>query len=463
MPITNIPRATSRVADTAPTSATAPVATSSTTAPAEVSSRAELHGTHFAGSVDGARPRQGGSSSPARAGGASAEGFGLLASLGRATGKQLAAAAFGFALLMPPIVGQVMHPGASPSTAVKSPIAMQLQQKSDVTSGASVRGQLQGAVSKVPGGVGAAREDAIRNVIGVVDRAQLQTQKAHALLSDASRAMESLKRDVCADARMGFVVDLYWFGVPDAHHVYHEGRSDLSQTQAFVSDLDAAATMARAAARNEVSKLLTDESPAFAQLKTTHAHVGHQLDVAKQIEGLANRAGDKLESTAHYITLRNITPQTVTVDDYETRVTKNADGTSSSERVRVGSHEEENPSWRSYSNLALVAKADAEGAIRELNGVIKASRGLFPSTELGRADAKLISVFDFIGQPSFGVWSYDSFSVQDAKRHVQQLEVAGARLVGNIQPEFNRLDTDMNRQITARYDVIAASAVTPRS
>lgn len=149
--------------------------------------------------------------------------------------------------------------------------------------------------------------------------------------------------------------------------------------------------------------------------------------------------------------------------DYETRVTMNADGTSSSERVRVGSHEEENPTWRSYSNLALIAKADAEGAIRELNGLIKGSRDLFPSTDLGRADAHLVTMFDFIGQPSFGLWSYDSFSVRDAERNVQALEVGAARLVGNIQPEFNRLDADMNHQITVRYDGLAAGAATPRS
>ncbi len=431
-------------------------------APTAPAARSELHGTHFAGSVEGSRQRQGGSATSST-GGASAEGFGLLATLGRATGKQLAAAALGFALLMPPIVGQMMHPGTSPSAAVKSPIAMQMQQKSEVTSGASVRGQLQSAVSKVPGGVGAAREDAIRNVISVVDRAHVQAQKGHTLLSDASRTMESLKRDVGADARMGFVVDLYWFGVPDAHHVYHEGNSDLSQTQSFVTDLDAATSAAHASARNEVSKLLADESPAFAQLKTTHAHVGHQLDVAKQIEGLAHRAGDKLETTVQYITMRNMTPETVTVDDYETRVTKNLDGSESSERVLVGSHQEANPTWQNYNSIAMLAKADAEGAIRELNGLITGSRSLFPTTDLGRAAAKLITMFDFIGQPSFGVWSYDSFSVQDAQRNVQQLEVAAARLVGNIQPEFNRLDADMNHQITVRYNGIAEGASTPRS
>jgi hypothetical protein len=452
MPITNDPirRPAFTPLSTSNTANSQPTTTVNATTTAHPTTRSDLHATHFAGTVEGAQRRS--PSSRNSSGSASVEGFSLLAKVKQVTRKQMTMAALGLALLMPPGVGQMLHPGVSPSAAVKSPVAMQMQQKSETQNAASVNAAMQRAVSQVGQGTGAARESAVGNVIGLYTKAQTQAQKAHSLLSDASATMSSLKNEVGVDARMGFVVDLYWFGVPDAHQVFHHGQTDLASAQAFTNDLDAAVKGARTSARGEVSKLLVDESPAFASLKSDHDLTGTRLEVAKKIERLADRAGDKLSAAHTYITLRNITPETIKVDDYTTRtITEN--GQSRTVTEKTGSHEETNPAWSNYNMIAMSAKADAEGAIRELNGTIAGSKSLL-TADLKGVDANVLGVLDFFRQPSFGLWSYDSFNVSDAQSKVKDLEVSAARLVGHIQPRYDSLDTDMNHQIDVRWGAI---------
>jgi hypothetical protein len=287
----------------------------------------------------------------------------------------------------------------------------------------------------------------------VYDNSVKQADKANALLSEADKTMAALRNSVPFDARAGFPVDLYWFGVPKENHVYHQGNRDLKATSSFTNKLDEAVNGARAAARGAVSDLLVDESPAYASLKSEHDLVGAKLDVSKKIVSLADQAGRALDDAERYIRLRNMTSETVTVDDYTTL--ENSDGTTS--QVRSGSHEETNPDWEMYDRFAYRAKRDSEGLIRELNGTVVAASTLLPPSELRQIDANLVGAFGFFREPSFGAWSFDSFSVDDAQRQVQHMEVAGAKLVGQFQGPFDRLDGQVNQQIDTRWQALRGS------
>jgi hypothetical protein len=401
----------------------------------------------------GATAKSGSSTSSSlgrQAGAGSAEGFGLLGRLQQATKKQLAMAAMGFALLLPPTVGQMMHPGVSPEAPVKSPVAMQIAQKSALPDGNSVRQAVQRANSQVPGGTGAAREAALQKSIGLVENAAAHAQRGQGLVSNADATMEAMKKDVGLDARMGFVVDLYWFGVPDAHHAFHAGRSDLKETARFANDLSAAVAETRGAVRGEVSKLLVAESPAYAALKADHDDVGHRLNFAKKLGSLAHRAHSELDDAKTYIQLRNMTPQTREEPVFETRTTTE-NGMTTSKQVQTGTRTVPNEQWSTYNMLAISAKSDAERAIRQLNTAIGEAKAVFPQHDLKNVDADLIGLFDFLGHPSFGLWSFDSADVNAAQKKVSALETSAAHLVGNLQPQFDRLDRDMNQEISARW------------
>jgi hypothetical protein len=471
MPITNDPSrrpAFAPLSTPTPTNAPATAQTTTaqtTTAPATAANptteqptkRSELHATHFAGTVEGAPPR---SSHRNSSGPASVEGFSLLRKVTQLTRKQVAVAGLGLALLLPPAAGQVLHPGVSPSTAaaVASPLAMQMQQKSKTQSAASVNAAVQRAVSQVGVGIGPARESAVGNVIAVSTSAQAQAQQARSILSDARATMNSLQAEVGLDARMGFLIDLYWFGVPDANHVFHAGNTDVASTNSFANELDTAVANARTAARNEVSRLLVDESPAFVSLQTELDQMGTQLALAQKIGRLAREASSDL-SFAHYnIVRRNSESETMMVDVFSERsVTSN--GTTTTERVRTGQRRVPNPAWEEYKSKAQNWKYSAERTIRRLNDEINGSQGILPGADFKTVDASELVAFRPFVSPVF-----DRDCVRGLMPKVKDVEESTKRLLEQIEERRGSLNTEMNHQIDVRWGSIVDGVVAaPRS
>ncbi len=385
----------------------------------------------------------------------SASGFALMERLSKMSSKAkrgLVAAAIGFTLLLPPGVGQMMHPGM-PSAA--SPIAMQMQQKSALPGADAIKHNVDVARSRVPGGAGADRADAVRNVIHVFQDAQGKTAKAHALDGKAHQTLDQLKQTVGLDARMGYAVDWYWFGVPASNAAYHAGATDTKTLDGFVGAMDQATQLAHAGAREEVSKLLAAENPAYASLHTHYEQETARLQTGKQLLAVADGAISALNRASNAITMRNVTPRTVSVDDYETR-TVGTGKDAHSERVKVGSHEELNPTWAMWNTMAIAAKADAESGIHQLNQDVKSAAAELGLAQQGDINADLIGALDFFGQPSFLIWSFDSSDVSQA--HDKAVELRGAldQRVSEIQQVHDNLQTQVNHQIDLRWDALMA-------
>jgi hypothetical protein len=279
--------------------------------------------------------------------------------------------------------------------------------------------------------------------------------------------MTKLKQSVAGDAQLGYAVDLYWFGVPDAHQTFHQGKDELRGLQQFDSALDKAATAQRGVARGAVSDLLAAEQPAYRALKAEHDHVQAKLTTARDLVRLAGSAGDRLREAEHAVTMRNITPRTQTVDVYESRTV--SDGVDAkgnpktrTEQVKTGTREDPNPAWHVYNNLAMSTKRGAERAMHELNGAVAAARSLFPSAALAQVDGDLAVVLDYFGQPTFAMWSLDSMQIDDLQDSVKTLHVAAGRLVGQTEQQFAPLHEAVNQQIDARWEALTQAPV-PRS
>jgi hypothetical protein len=144
------------------------------------------------------------------------------------------------------------------------------------------------------------------------------------------------------------------------------------------------------------------------------------------------------------------------VEDYETRTTTNADGSTTTEEVHVGSHEEPNPAWATYNAAAILAKANAESAIRALNSAVGTAKSVFPESELAKVDTDLIGFLDFFGHPSFLLWSFDSMDVDAAQAKVGDLRDAATELVGSIRPEHTQLKNKIESTITMKWDALLA-------
>lgn len=442
-----------------------------------LSGESELGSTRSTGSVKRAGHgddshylgvRSGGSSSVSRgfsrltgSGGssASAMGFDLLRSFERLTHKTkkiVVGSLIGFTLLMPPITGQLMHPGAPKAT--NSPVAMMVEQTRELPSGAQIRGQVDRARSQIPGGVGEARENALRGLISVHDQAREVMRESNRLSSSAQRVMDQLREEVGADARMGYAVDWYWFGVPENHANYHGGKVDSKGIEDRAESVRDATEHARTVARDEVSNLLKLESPAYADLHARYTHEHNRLTAAQDIRQLADHTADALSDAKHAIYMRNLTPRTIEEPVYETRTKTetNADGTTSttSEYVQTGTRTVDNPEWHLWNTAAIVAKSRAEQNIRDLNREVQENRQLLGIE--GRIDGNLINAWDFFGQPSFLLWSFDSQDVSRAQREAEQLRGTMDGMIGQIRVVHDRLERDVNAKIDARWNELAA-------
>jgi hypothetical protein len=390
----------------------------------------------------------------------SAAGYGLMQRLADGWKHKrgaMVAGALGFALLIPPLTGQLMHPGLSPDGPVRSPVAVQLmQQQEEVASPAMIGRAVQEARSAIPDGTGPSRDAAVTGLIQVAIDAQQQGRQARSLSSEAAKTMQALEAEVGLDARLGFVADVYWFGVPDAHHVYHQGDRDAGAIASGAQAIGSAADRAVATARGEVRDLLYETSPSFKTTADRFDVVHARFEIAQHLQQLAKTASDELASAENFIMLRNVTPKTVTVEDYETRTTTNADGSTTTEEVHVGSHEEPNPAWATYNAAAILAKANAESAIRALNSAVGTAKSVFPESELAKVDTDLIGFLDFFGHPSFLLWSFDSMDVDAAQAKVGDLRDAATELVGSIRPEHTQLKNKIESTITMKWDALLA-------
>lgn len=391
--------------------------------------------------ISGTRTEVQGRSTASKSGFALLDGF---RQLKQSTRRAVTASAIGFMLLVPPGVGQLMHPGA-PTAA--SPLALMMSEKSEIPTGARIRAEANQLRAQIPGGIGASRELALVALIEHYDRSVRSGREISALSSDAAQQINALKEAVGLDARMGYAVDLYWFGVPQDHAAFHAGVGDARAIADQASDVGAALSEVRAGARAEVSDLLRAESPEYAALHAEYSHEKSRLSAATRIRDLADEASDALGTASNAITMRNLTPRTIQEDVYETRSTKNADGTTSSERVKTGTRTVDNPSWHTWNTLAIASKARAEGKIRGLNEAIGTHRELL-GIDGGGLSADLITAWDFFGQPSFFVWSFDS---QD----VDRAEQAADRMIGEMNGLMRQIHTvldPLERQVESRID-----------
>ena len=445
MPITNDLRPRSTTSTTAPTSTTSTTAATSTapTSTAPSSSSSELHQTHFAGTVASVVERNAAPIGNAVAS-AGVDGFAGLNDTA-VDGKAKSGSAFGFASLLRPFRGSSAPP-------VKSSVALLIQQKGSLNDAASVRQAVDGALQKVAASQG--QPGAVGQLVQVVNKASAQAEKAAHLVDNAAAQTAELKKQVGWDARMGRVIDFLWLGIPEAHRAFHDSKKDLKQSAAFSSELGQAVSEGRQQARGEVHKLLIAESPAFAALAHDHADASLRLNTAQKIVSLADRAESELSSASSYIMLRNMTPQTVNEPVYETRVTNN-NGVASSEQVQTGIRLVPNPQHQQYESLALVAKSSAESALRELNGAVGVARQLFPDKELNAVTGGLIGAFDYFGQASFGLWSYDASVVSTTSSNVSDISAAAGKLAAALQPGFDTLDAQLNADIDSRWQSLA--------
>ena len=249
---------------------------------------------------------------------------------------------------------------------------------------------------------------------------------------------------------MGYCVDWYGFGVPPKHATYHSGVSDNQGIQSHAQGVRQALGYAREVTRNEVSKLLIDESPAYKELHAKYTHEKKRLEAATGIRGLADDASDALSTASHAITMRNLTPKTIQEPVYGTRTKR--DG--STERVQTGTRTVDNPAWGSWNMIAIAAKSRAEGRIRELNRATQAHSQLLGIGGQG-VPTDLIGVWDFFRQPSFGIWSFDSFDVDAAKAKTDGLRGAMDRLIVQIRRVHDPLKAEVNAAIDARWKDLA--------
>ncbi|MCA9549483.1 MAG: hypothetical protein KC933_05560 [Myxococcales bacterium] len=381
---------------------------------------------------------------------ASGAGFALLGrfkQLKRSTQQAAVASALGFMLLLPPGVGQLMHPGAPTAS---SPLSLMMSEKAELPTGARVRAEASALRREIPGGVGAARELALRALIEHHDGAAASQRDLAALSGDAAAQMAKLRESVGLDAKMGYAVDWYWFGVPPEHATYHAGVDDARAIADQAGDVRAAVAEVRAMARNEVSELLKAESPEYAQLHAKYSHEKHRLEVATRIRDLADEASDALGTASNAILMRNLTPRTIEEPVYETRTSTNADGSTRSERVQTGTRTVDNPAWHTWNAVAVAAKARAEGKIRGLNETIRSNRELLGLDGSG-ISADLITAWDFFGQPSFFVWSFDSQDVSRAERAADQMVGQMNGMIRQIHTVYDPLSREVEATIDARW------------
>lgn len=379
-----------------------------------------------------------------------------LANASQQTRRVITASALGFMLLIPPTAGQLLHPGVG-NTTTTSPVATQLAQKAEIKTGGELRAELARARARVPAETGVAREDALRGMISVTEGADRQAQAADRLVGDAGRQMAQLREQVGWDAQLGLVADVYWFGVPDLHATFHKGGDDTQTLVALDADVRAAALEARTSTRTEIGRLLYVESPSFKATRDRFDVVHTQLTAAESIESSAQRAYDALSTAESLVTLRNVTPQTITVADYADVPSTGADGKVTTTRQQVGSHQEPNPGYAVANAAAVAGKLAAEARVREMNEIINAQRDNLPQGQLRGVDVDLVGLLDLFGQPRFLAWSFDSYDIDQAKEQVSELRAAAHAAAESVRPEHTRLDRSLNRSIDMRWDALQSS------
>ncbi len=363
--------------------------------------------------------------------------------------KAVVASVVGFTLLLPPVVGQFMHPGI-PHAA--SPVAEQTLEAHELPTAAALGQQIKDARAQIPQGTGAAREDAIRNVIHIYDNTQVGAAKLDQTDQAAHAKMADVRKTVSWDAKAGTAVDLYWFGIPAQNAAYHAGKADLGPLDAQTKNLHQALTTARSDAREEVSNLLIAESGSYAQLHKNYDGVKLRYETAEKLVAQAQDAHSALSSAASTIAMRNMTPQTITVHHSHTEgMGKDA------HTVNDPDTQETNPTYTMYATMAISEKATAEEKVRQLNADVNSAKAILGVD--ANIKANLIGVLDFIGQPSFGWWSFDASDVSSTESEVSRLEGAMQGVANTLKPTLDDLQHQVDVQIDARWDKLMGTQV----
>jgi len=128
--------------------------------------------------------------------------------------------------------------------------------------------------------------------------------------------------------------------------------------------------------------------------------------------------------------------------------------------VQTGTRTVDNPAWHSWNGIAIAAKARAEGKIRGLNETVKQHRELLGLDGDG-ISADLITAWDFFGQPSFFVWSFDSQDVDAAERAADRMVGEMNGLIRQIHTVFDPLEREVEATIDARWNELSGKGGNP--
>jgi hypothetical protein len=71
--------------------------------------------------------------------------------------------------------------------------------------------------------------------------------------------------------------------------------------------------------------------------------------------------------------------------------------------------------------------------------------------------ANFVGVLDFIGQPSFGFWSFESADISRTESDVSRLEGAMQGVGNTLKPTLDDLQHEVDAQIDARWDKLMGS------
>ncbi len=329
-----------------------------------------------------------------------------------------------------------------------SPIAARLSAMQQVGSSAAVKAKAEALAQAVPTGIGAPRETAIRKLMDLERTAVDMKTKDDALLGEAAGVIQALDGKVPWYEAHGIA----WIsGGPSVEkRQLDAGEPDLAQMKKLDADVATLPAFVHGLARAQVQSLLQAERPAFNDLVGRAGVIRTKLEVTQELHQLATTTRDELKSVETNILLRNLqdeyvdTPHSETTDHYDSSGVNHP-------TTKTWTTHDRNPDWDMFNNLALISKGHAEGSIRALNQAIHDAQRTIPDLKVGSVDAKLIGFFDFFGQPSFGLWSYDSFKVADAREKAAEAVGATQTMVSTFQAQLAPLDAEIKTTVDARY------------
>jgi hypothetical protein len=398
-------------------------------------------------------------------GAASAAGFGGLRhqweSLANRTQKTVIASTLGFMALVPVGAGQVMHPGFTQPT-FRSPIAAQVASRGTLTSADQLVARYDAERARLTTTRGPAQEVGLRRLIEQSRAADANQKNSHALVRDADATLKRLGNSVGLDARMGYAVDVYWFGVPDNHEAFHQGKSAVGRIQQFDQNATNAAQQIRQKTRDTFRDVLAQESTTFHTQRERFRVIDPQLRAADDVVEQAKEARSALHRVTTAEAIRAATPQQTQQAVYRTKTTTVGSGTNARQvttQVFDGYKRVPNPAYDAAVLGLTLAKSRAESAISDLNRAVETLQRTSPGVDLGVARGDLLNPFDFFRGFQWLSTVVTVSNVVTASHDIGRVEGAAQVIVDQLKPEHEQLTTAMERAIDQRWQQTEAGAV----